>query len=500
MKHKWMAALVLLTTAMTACDDTTDTIGTSLTDSMDNLKISTDSFSVATRSIMADSVFSRNTKGYLGRVKDPETGAFITGNFMVQFHTLEDFGLSGMPDSSAIAGRDSQGQLIADSCDIRLFFDSYYGDSLAMMKMTVHEMAEPMKEGVKYYSNYSPAQQGLLRQDGINTDIVYSLADQNFTDSVRALSSVYSPHIRVLLNQPYTDALGNTYNNYGTYLLRQYYDHPEYFHDSYKFVNNVTPGFFMELKDGIGAMAYISHSQMNVYFRNKVHIETETDERDTIYTVSTNFAGTEEVLQTTTIENDHEVLSQLVADNRCTYLKTPAGIFTEMTLPVDDITRQHENDTLSSAKIELRRLNNEQDSEYALSVPTSLLMIERDSLYNFFEEGKTADNKQSFVATNSSPQTSNKYTFNNIANLIRHMKETKEAGLKENPNWLAEHPNWNRVVIIPVTLSTYSQNQITYVARVSHDMSLSSTRLVGGSANPYDDLTITVIYSKFDKH
>ena len=190
MKHKWMAALVLLTTAMTACDDTTDTIGTSLTDSMDNLKISTDSFSVATRSIMADSVFSRNTKGYLGRVKDPETGAFITGNFMVQFHTLEDFGLSGMPDSSAIAGRDSQGQLIADSCDIRLFFDSYYGDSLATMKMTVHEMAEPMKEGVKYYSNYSPAQQGLLRQDGINTDIVYSLADQNFTDSVRALSSV----------------------------------------------------------------------------------------------------------------------------------------------------------------------------------------------------------------------------------------------------------------------------------------------------------------------
>ena len=82
----------------------------------------------------------------------------------------------------------------------------------------------------------------------------------------------------------------------------------------------------------------------------------------------------------------------------------------------------------------------------------------------------------------------------------KSLKEAKEAGLKENPNWLAEHPNWNRVVIIPVTLSTYSQNQITYVARVSHDMSLSSTRLVGGSANPYDDLKITVIYSKFDKN
>lgn len=499
MNFKWMAAMVLLLTAMTACDDTTDTIGTSLTDSMDNLKIATDSFRVTTRSILADSVLSRNTRGYLGRVKDPETGAFITGNFMTQFHTLEGFGLSGMPDSSTIASRDEQGLLIADSCDIRLFFDSYYGDSLTTMKLAVSEMAEPMKEGVQYYSNYSPAKEGLLRADGLHTDIVYSLADQNYTDSVRALTSAYSPHIRVPLNQPYTDRQGTVYNNYGTYLLRQYYDHPEYFEDSYKFVSNVAPGFFMEVKDGIGAMAYITHSQMNVYFRNRVHYETDTEEKDTVYTVLTNFGGTEEVLQTTSIENDRQVLRQLVEDNTCTYLKTPAGIFTEIELPVDDITYQHQNDTLSSAKIELYRINNEQEGAYALDVPTSLLLLERDSLYTFFEQGRTADNVQSFVATNSSAKTSNKYTFDNIANLVRHMKEAREAGLKENPNWLAEHPNWNRAVIVPVTLSTYSVNQVTYVARVSHDMSLCSTRLVGGPQNPYDDLMITVIYSKFDK-
>ena len=57
---------------MTACDDTTDTIGASLTDNMDNLKISTDSFRVSSRSVLADSVLSKNATGYLGRVKDPE--------------------------------------------------------------------------------------------------------------------------------------------------------------------------------------------------------------------------------------------------------------------------------------------------------------------------------------------------------------------------------------------------------------------------------------------
>ena len=496
MKLKWMVGLVLLMMAMTACDDTTDSIGTSLTDNLDNLKISTDSFRVSTRSIMADSVFSRNTTGYLGRVKDPETGAYITGNFMVQFHTLEGFGLNSMPERENVASLSESGEIIADSCDIRLYFDDYYGDSLATMKMTIHEMAEPMKEGMKYYSNYNPGTHGLLREDGVRSDMMYSLDNQNYSDSIRALSS-YSKHIRVLLNEPYTDKDGKTYNNYGSYILNQYYSHPEYFSNSYQFINHVNPGFYFEIKDGLGSMAYIQTTNLNIFFRYKAHIETETEEKDTIYSGSTMVSGTEEVLQTTTVENDKEVLQRLVADNSCTYLKTPAGIFTEMTIPVDEITNQHENDTLSSAKVELRRINNEHQSDYSLDVPTSLLMVQCDSLYTFFEQGKVPDYKQSFLATNSSATLSNKYTFDNISNLVRLMKEQKEAGLKENPNWIEEHPRWNKVAIVPVTMSTYTQSNVTLVSRVSHDMSLRSTRLVGGSANPYDDVIISVIYSKF---
>lgn len=53
---------------------------------------------------------------------------------------------------------------------------------------------------------------------------------------------------------------------------------------------------------------------------------------------------------------------------------------------------------------------------------------------------------------------------------------------------------WNKVVIIPVTVTYNTDNEII---KVAHDMSLTSTKLVGGSENPYEPLTIDVIYSKF---
>ena len=74
------------------------------------------------------------------------------------------------------------------------------------------------------------------------------------------------------------------------------------------------------------------------------------------------------------------------------------------------------------------------------------------------------------------------------------MADAKAKGMKENSNWIEKHPNWNKVVIIPVQ-ETYVQTSV--LAKVTHDMKLSSAKLVGGSNNPYDDIKISVIYSKF---
>ena len=64
MKFKFFAGLALATLAFASCDDNTDGIGTSVVNNMDHLEVSTDTFTVASRSIIVDSVLSRNTIGY----------------------------------------------------------------------------------------------------------------------------------------------------------------------------------------------------------------------------------------------------------------------------------------------------------------------------------------------------------------------------------------------------------------------------------------------------
>lgn len=463
-----------------SCDDTTDSIGNSLTDNMDMLKVTTDTFNVATRSIVADSVLSRSTTGYLGKIRDIETGNYITGDFMAQFSTLENYKL---PEKDSIVSL-LDGEVIADSCSIRLFYTDYYGDSLATMNITAYEMNEPMKEGVKYYSNFDPIAEGLIRNDGMKVNKTYTLTDLSISDEDRADESSYTPNIKINLNKPYTDKNGVTYNNYGTYIMRMYYEDPDRFKNSYNFIHEVCPGFYFKTNDGIGSMAYITVSQLNIYFRYL---------NDSTYVGTTSFSATEEVLQTTNISNDKQNIADLANDNTCTYLKTPAGIFTEITLPVDEITENHSNDTINTAKISLTRINNNTHDEYSLSAPSTLLMIPKDSLYTFFENGDNVDYKKSFIATYSS--STNQYTFNNISGMITYMADIKKKGLAENSNWLNEHPDWNRVVVIPVSVTTNSSSQIV---KIVHDMSLTSTKLVGGSENPYEPIKINVIYSKFN--
>ena len=124
-------------------------------------------------------------------------------------------------------------------------------------------------------------------------------------------------------------------------------------------------------------------------------------------------------------------------------------------------------------------------------------MIPKDSLYSFFENENIIDYQKSFIATYS--ESYNNYVFNNISGMITYMYQTKEAGLEANPNWLNEKENedWNKVVIIPVTITTNSSGQIV---KVVHDMSLTSTKLIGGENNPYDDVTLSVVYSKFSSN
>jgi len=476
-----MAGIAMLTIAISSCDEDTNTMGYSLTSDADRFSLIPDTFQIdSTKSIKADSVLARSSYSYLGRIKDPETGAYITSDFTTQFTVLEKEKNYIFAPKKDITSLDTDGEPVATSCNLIVIINSYLGDSLTAMKLMVEELDKPIEENKLYYSNFDPEANDYIRNDGLKQAKMYSMVDLTLSDSARAarLNKNYYSYINIPLNKQYKAKDGTVYKNYGTYLMRTYYQHPEYFKNSISFIKNVCPGFYFKTVDGQGVMAEVLNVQMEVKFKYKSN--------DKEYDGSKIFYGTEEVMQTTHIANEKGKIDSLVNVKNCTYLKTPAGIFTEVTLPVEQIKKGHINDSILSAKITFQRMADlNKKTDELLSDATQLLMIERDSLYSFFEKNNVTNNRTSFLAVFNA--TLNTYAYNNISSLINHMWSIRGKGSK----------NWNKVVLVPVKTSTVSTSSYTSatVTGINNEMGITSTRLVGGIKNP-DNPTISIIYNQ----
>ena len=478
----------MMTIAISSCDDETNTLGGSVTDVVDKFMTVSQSYNIESKSIQSDAVLATSLYRYLGKIKDPETNSYISCDYMTQFSLLEEEATHHFPAKDIIKGRDSSDEPIADSCAIKIYVESYQGDSLTVMKVNVRELTEPIKSHDMYYSDFDPDEMGFVREaDGaINQDKLYTISDLTVSDSLRNVYSKggYYFTITIPLNKTYKDKDGKEYNNYGTYLMRKYYEDPSAFKNSNTFVNKVCPGFYFKSSDGQGLMNEVKFSQICVYY----HYDNNGKEIST----NTLFTSTQEVLRTTHITNDPERIERLVNIDTCTYLKTPAGIFTEVTLPIEEIKLRkdkngisHENDTITSAKIVFNRMRNTSDlSDILLEEPVHLLLIERDSLYSFFENNEAPDNEKSFLATYNSTQKT--YSFNNISNLVNRMWANRDKS-----------KNWNKGILIPVqTSTTTTSTTTTTVGTLSNEMSITSVRLVGGDRNRHLPVRMSVIYNR----
>ena len=486
-----LTVLVIAALTFAACDDTTEEIGGSITNKIDNINISDSAFNVTTKSIVAGAVLSRNNTGLIGKMKDPETGNYVKGDYMTQLSVLPTFSV----DTLDYIKQANKGSIEADSCYLLVSYNASYGDTIAPMKVTAYEMTKPMAEDQEYYSDYDAFKNGWVSENNPHWSSNYNLAN---TSDVK--------NFKIYLNKEYKKD-GRTYKNYGSYILQTYAEHPEYFKTNYKFLHNVCPGFFIKNVGGTGNMAKIWNTELIFYWTRHKTIKAKDGVTDsTAVGIGYNrFDGTEEVLQLNKIENDTENLEKLASQDqkKCTYLKSPAGIFTEVTLPIEDIMKGHEKDTLNTASISFPRLNNDnEDDPYNFATPSTILMVQKDSLQSFFEKSKLADNRTSYTASYSNTGSyKNAYTFQNIANLVSAMYKNKGKG-----------ENWNKVVLVPVNVITTTQGYTTVISKINHDMSLASTRLIVGTDDPDKDYTtdkvtgkkvasgpirIKVIYSKF---
>lgn len=474
-----LATLIALATLLIAgCDDNTSTMGIPSKD--EEVFPSYGTFLAYTHSEAMDSVLGNSTSSYLGSIDDPETGTRIRADFAAQFHTFEDYSFPKFdlmfPDDGVKRTTDS---IRCDSVEVRLYFSNYYGAKNAPLKLEVYPLDKNnvLQEEEDYYTDTNLDQFVLPGSEPIATK-VFTTEDYNLADAERN-SATHADNVRIMLP-----------DTVGSLIMRAYYDHPEYFKDSYTFIRKVCPGFLFKIRSGNGSMLSVDVSTLNIYFNFYDKVK-----RDSTCSALARFAATPEVIQSTQFSNDD--MQSLVEEDDCTYLKTPAGIMTVAQLPINEIYQNHETDSVSRAQLTFTRLNNTKPSTQSLGIPQSLLLVRKADATSFFKKRSVADSKTSYTTSYSS--TYNTYTFNNICRLISLCRKEKLAGMKtENlteQEWEQKHPDWNKVVLIPVNISTATDTYgETHQVSVTHDMSMNSIRLQGGANTP---IKMQVIYSRF---
>ena len=106
-----------------------------------------------------------------------------------------------------------------------------------------------------------------------------------------------------------------------------------------------------------------------------------------------------------------------------TYVKSPAGVNTEITFPLSQIYDKLKSQALNLANFTIYAMPDAIENPMVkLSPPDYLLLVNRDSLDGFFEQKKMHDNITSFLSAEFNPTTYS-YNFNNISTMINHYNE-----------------------------------------------------------------------------
>ena len=462
-----LLSIIAILLISAGCDDNTGNIGNSIVPEKDLIEAKTDTCYAESTTIMAnDSILANTSDVYLGQYTDEESGTIFNSSFITQFACSEDFIFPEKVNGDT-----------AKYTTLRLYFNEHIGDSLNAMKCEIYELDNTLLEGKPYYTNIIPEDFYDKEKEPLTTK-TFNVLD--FTKHDTILNGDFTRHIEI----PLPNSIGNKF-------IDKFYETDSngdsigrtYFANSEAFINNVFKGIYVKCSHGDGTVIKIYRARLDVGFER--YIQSSTGAIDSLQELSAPFYSNKEVLQVNKFET--KGLVELLDKNRhLTFLKTPAGLFTEVTLPVLDAIK--DDASINTAKIIFTRYNEE--NETLNTPPGTILMVRKSNMHRFFIKNELTDGESSYLSTFNSSK--NEYQFSNIANMLRLCYEEYMNGTKDDPDWENKNPDWNKVVLIPVNTTEDTNG---YVVKITHDTDIKSARLRGGESYR---IPIEIISSKFN--
>jgi hypothetical protein len=337
-----------------------------------------------------------------------------------------------------------------DSVDLSIGYDrgGWIGDSLAPMHVKVYPIVKELERN--FYTNSDPGDYADLQNPlGEQT---YTPRNLNISDSIWNLPSTdynYYAYPRVKVSMP--TELGQKF--YDETVLR-----PSTF-DTQQSFNRFFPGLYVTNTFGSGNILVVNNTVLTIHYRYLT--ENSSGVVDSVVNTSEVFIVTPEVIQLNNFKNT-DISHLLEPSNDYTYLKTPAGIFTRLTIPTKEIMSRINGRRVSSFNLSLKAMPQE-EWKYVLTPPSYLLMLPEDSLADFFKEGKMHNSVTSFVSSQYSSLT---YNFGNIAPLLRYL-------MANDPEREEMH-----FLLIPVELSLQTASDNTqYITAINNYLKPSAVQL-----------------------
>ena len=399
-----------------SCNDDMGLVGPSMQPDRDISSVRMDSFMIEASTVHIDSLYAKISTGLLGEIYDPLYGN-LKSDYICQFYAEEGFEFTETPLDGKI-----------DSIFLSIYYTRGYlggwiGDSLAVMTATAYPVIKPLER--HYYTNTNPAEFADMHNPlGSQTYTARNLAvSDSMYNAISSSTSYYSytPHVTIRLPKE----LGQKFYD-------EFVNNPGAFKNQDSF-NKFFPGVYITTNFGSGNVLAVGNTRIELFYN---YMGKTAEGKDTIMHTGRDeiigpeiFPVTKEVIQMNKVSNT-DISHLLEPSDEFTYLKTPAGVFTRLTIPAKDITSKITGRNVNDFYFTMKAMPQE-NWKYALTPPDFLLLIPEDSVQTFFEKGGIENNTTIFASYQYQRNTYSAsytlipytYTFGNISALLRNQAE-----------------------------------------------------------------------------
>jgi hypothetical protein len=184
------------------------------------------------------------------------------------------------------------------------------------------------------------------------------------------------------------------------------------------------PGLYFTTTFGKSTILNVSLTSLLVHYQYN-DIKGSSTGQDTIRTSALRLNITPEVTQINHIRNKNDQL--LAPSSEYTYVKSPAGVMTEITFPFSEINDKLKSQALNLANFTMYAMPEpSEETLVKLNPPSYMLLINKDSLNGFFEKKRLIDNVTCFLSSGFNTSTYS-YQFGNISTMANHYNEINEG-------------------------------------------------------------------------